>query len=226
MAISTPTIGTVSINTSASTTLLVPYPSGLTSSHYMVLGVTLNSAVATGVTVPTGWTGVFQNSNTSGTNSPAVLLAIKQATGFEIGNLPVTTASAKSWGQIIAATGVDLTTPQDVTRTIGDVTSSAFNVGIGTLTPTRSGCLLVYLAGHNSGNDTATAPAGFTETGDNTGTGGWSGTMGYQIYNSTAATGAVTVVFNGSAKGLGVMLALRPASTVVANSGAFLMFAG
>lgn len=212
MSIGAPLVGVAAVQGTAATTINVPYPtSGLTSSHILVLGITVNSGSTTAATIPAGWTQVDKRTSTTNTLPPFQFLAIKQATGSETGNLTVTVgANAKAWGQILAFDGVNLTTPQDVTATVVDQTSAGIaTITIPGVTPTRTGCALVYLASHNNGGETATPPSGFTETGDNTGVGGWAGTMGYQIYNSTSATGNVVVTFSGSNRGLGVLMVLR-----------------
>lgn len=208
MSIGAPLTGTVATNTASATTIAVPYPASLTSSHIMILAVSVNNASL--ATVPGGWTSVAGLSATGGTNSPGLIVAIKQATGSESGNLTVTTPNVKSAGQIIAFSGVNLTTPQDVTATTVDKAAGSANMVLPTLTTTRSGCAVVYVGTMSTGADTATAPAFYTETGDGIGTGGWPITTGYQLA-AQGATGSVTIAWSNTDKGVGALLALRNA---------------
>ncbi len=223
MAITALTPPSATTNGTASTSLILPYPTGMTSSTMMVLFASVNSGTV--ATLPAGWTSVYA-ANSGGTN-PSLLVAIKQATGSEPLTLIVTTPSAKSTGQIIAFDGVDLTTPQDVAAIHTTPGSGSSTLTFSGLTTTRTGCALVYAAAHGNGSETATAPttpAAFTETGDNTGVGGWSGTMGYLIWSGSGATGSVSVTFSGTTNGNGNLLALRPAGAAAAPSAEFLMF--
>lgn len=208
MAIGAPLVGTVATNTAGAATLNVPYPASLTSSHIMVLAVSVNNA--TRATLPGGWTSVASLAATGNTQSPGLIVGIKQATGSESGNLAVTTPSVKSAGQIIAFSGVNLTTPQDVAATTLDKAAGSANMPLPTLTTTRSGCAVVYVGTMSTGADLATAPGGYTETGDGIGTGGWPITTGYAL-PAAGATGTVTVVWDNTDKGVGCLLALRNA---------------
>lgn len=212
MALGTVLLGTAAQVNPGATPIPVPYPAGLTSSHIMILTVANNHATNP-ATLPAGWTQVYRSTNTGGTLAPGLLVAIKQATGSESGNLNVTQNTVRARAQIIAVDGVNLTTPQDVAATSVDDTSAGADIDIPTATPTRPGCLLVYAACHNNGGATATvppSPAGFVETLDNP-SAGWAGTMGYNVYNSVTATGTVTVTWTDSSKGQGVLLVLRVA---------------
>ncbi len=221
MAITLRSAGTVGENTvAAGTTLLLPYPTGMAAGDLMVLSATTNST--TPPTLPAGWTQIFRASANSGANVPGELVCIKYATGSESGNFSLTVPNIRCAGQIIAFAGVDQTTPQDVAATSVDSAASLTRI-IPTLTTTMPGVALVYAADHATVSVTATppsSPAAFTETSDGT---TQTHTMGYLIWSGSGATGSVTVTFSAtSSRGIGVLLALRPAAVASSN---FLMFA-
>lgn len=212
------------INGTAATSLAVPYPASMASGDLMRLTVSTNAASPIAASVPAGWTLVAELAANSGANAPSIMVAIKYATGSESGNLTVTTTSAKSWGQITAYRGVDQTTPQDATATTKDQASALTTVDLPTLTTVTDGAVIDYSAAQNGAAVTATAPAGYTELADNTGSGGWSGTTGWATKTTAGATGTVTVTFTASNRGAGILIALRPATTATAVNSGFLMF--
>lgn len=212
-AVGTPLIGTVAENTSGLTTLNVPYPASLPAGHMMVLGMA--SSVASLPSLPAGWTSVFLNSVGAGANAPSMMVAIKKSLGTESGSLAVTTSTSTSIGQILAFPNVNLTTPQDATATFVDNSVATGSSIIPSLTTTYAGTALVYFAAENSTVNNATPPTSpgtFTETADRSGGGARTGTMGYLLWGGVGATGTVTITWSGSARNLGVLLALRPSS--------------
>lgn len=218
MAIALQSQGTVVENSVAGTSLLVPYPATLDASSMMVLMVAVQSASLP--TLPGGWTQVYRASGTGGTLAPGLMVAIKQATGSETGNLTVTTPSLKSIGQLLAFSGVDLSTPQDVTASPMDQSSALGTLPIPGVTTTLTGAALIYAGATNSSTTNATAPTSpstFTETADR-GSSTVCGTLGYLLWGSFGATGTVTVTWTGSPKSVGVLLALRPAIAVASGA--------
>lgn len=219
MAIALQSAGTL-LEATASTTKSVPFPATLDSNTIMVLWLSVNSTTLS--TNPLGWTNVFRAAGTAGTTQPALLVSVKRAAGTESGNLSVTSANAAGIGQILAFSGVDTTTPQDVTATSLDQSTASGTLVLPTLTTTKAGVCLVYANGTNSSTTTTTPPTSpgtFTETGDrSTGTAGGSG--GYLVWTGSGATGSVTLTFTGTPKSIGALVALRPAATA-ANTGQF-----
>lgn len=187
----------------------------------MILGVT--TTTSTLPTVPAGWTQIYRSSPGGNTNPPTGMVCIKQATGSESGTLSVTTAASQSWGQILAFGGVDTSHPQDTLFSFVENNGSPATAVIPAVTILTAGSALVYFGGQNATTGTATPPtitAGtFTETGDQT-LGRRSGTMGYLLGHGTGTTGTVTITWSGTARNVGVLVSLRPSTSVV-NPGQF-----
>jgi len=223
VAIAVLTPPTPTENNVAANTLLLNYPTGMTSTSFMVLGMT--SAVNNLPTLPSGWTQVYRSAAIGGTSTPSAMVAVKQATGSESGTLSVSYSLSTAIGQILAFSGVDLTTPQDVAANVTDTGTAATTTVLAAPTTTMSGCLPVYFAAENAAANTASPPAGWTETADKTGTGQRSGTMGYgPAYSTSGVQSTATVTWSVSARNLGILVVLRPVVVVVPASSNFLMF--
>jgi hypothetical protein len=216
VAITLHSAGTVTERT-AETSTNVPYPASISAGDTLVLVGSVNTGGTTNITTPSGWTKLYGTSLSAGVVSPHMSVFITTAVGTETGSLAVahSTGNSVSWWQMVAFTGIDTTTPQDVTQTTVDMGTAATNVPLPTLTPVTSGDCLFYAVAENATTNTntpPTSPAAFTELGDRS-TGTRTATTGYLIYNSTSATGTVNVVQNTSTRAIGVLIAFRPAST-------------
>lgn len=219
MSISTPVAGTAAANTSASTTLSVPYPSGITAGDVLVLYVGVASSTAPTNPSGTGFSSLI--TGTSGGSSPAFRVSRKIADGSETGNVSVTTPNATSQGRIWRVSGVDQVTPVDVSGTTFGSSTAVSAYDIPTLTTTRVGVMLFVVAGANSASGVftePTSPAAFTEIWDSQ-TCLPSSTASYLIWSSSGATGTVNQVRPATTRGFAGMIALRPAGSQQAVSG-------
>ena len=196
-------------NSSAATTLNIPYPA-TDADDVLVLFVTVASG--TSPTNPAGFTSL--GTLDSGGSAPEILAAYRVCDGAETGNLTVTTPSATSHGQLLLFRGVDPTTPIDVTPTTFSTASSVTAYDLPTLTTTVDGVALVYagLSTSNSGSFTPpTVPAGFTETYDDISNGPGT-TSGYLLDEPAGATGTVNLVRSSNLRGAAFLIPLRPLS--------------
>lgn len=215
MAIAFGAAGTRLNQTTAATTWNVAYPAGISAGDCLVLFISSNGG-APSATPPTGWTEVFREAST--VTNPRGGLYIKIATGSESGTLAVTMTSTTGNAQMLRYTGVDATTPQDVTRSIVENSGTTVaNVVLPSITTVTNGAMLVFVGAWNSSSRTSTAPAGSTERIDFIADGGTAkaGTLADEIDATAGATGTRTLT-SSSGTGIanwGAMMALRPAGT-------------
>src|SRR5215217_7567233 len=130
MAIAFGAAGTRLLVSPASTSYNVAYPSGITAGQLLVLFISINGG--TGVNSPSGWTEVYNDLTLS---NPKGGIWYKIATGSESGTLAVTLGSSVTGsGIILRYTGVDTTTPMDVTPTTIRNTTASNTTVLPTLT--------------------------------------------------------------------------------------------
>lgn len=209
MAFGTPNVGTVVEDTGAVTVSSVPFPS-VTAGDLLVLwgSISANNSPAS-ATTPSGWTMLFGNSTTSGTTQPSLYVFYKIASGSESGNESVTHVGSNSLWQIIGWSGLDGTTPIDVTGTSVDNSSNTNSTVTPSLTTTTAGVLLFQAAANSTGANTNTVNAGFTKLGERI-SGSRACVASYALQGSAGASGAKTVSWSGTAKNIGFMAAFRP----------------
>lgn len=203
----------------------VPYPSSVSAGDVLVLCASLQTPTGVGsITAPSGWTLVGDLKANAST--PDIAMYIKVAAGTEGGtNLSVayTSSTPAFAAQILAFSGVDNTTPQDVAATTVDG-AALTTCTIPGQTIVTAGAAQVAISANNTTNSTATPPTGFTETGDQTGT-VRSFEVSYILGLSAGATGSRVVTWSASARTVGILLALRPGS-VSSGGGMYLITAG
>lgn len=211
MAIALAASGTAVYDTVAGTTSSVPYPAGIAAGDCLVL---LVARSATAITVPAGWT-AFSGGQITTTGGATLLLAFKLAAGTESGSLAVTAASGTGHSRMFRFTGVDQTTPQDVTG--GTATANATTTVLPTLTTVTAGaCLLA--AGTNAGAAGGTytiSDGNYVEDDDSGQAVGASNARNAALYHwisgAAGATGTKTLTHT-NARAVGVHGALRPAA--------------
>lgn len=218
-AITFQTIGTAAANTSAGTTLAVPYPANVALGESLLVGVLVSSATLP--TNPTGWTSL--QTNTAGGSSPSMRVSIIAATSTEVtasaasGSLNVTTPNGTSQGWMLRMPGVHQTNPTGgVTPTVYSNSAASAAYDLPTLTTDRPGWALVYFAAGNTAAGTFTPPSvpvAFTEDRDIV-TATPKATSGHLIWASSGSTGTVNLVSSSSVRGGGILVALQPQSVV------------
>lgn len=208
MAIGTPQSGAYT-ERPAETSTSVPYPATVNLGDFIVLkGAT--SATATGsVTLPSGFTLGVDLANSG--IPPNLFVAYKYADGTEGGtNLTVAHISTASSWELTAYAGVDQTTPLDVAIGTVAMASASTSMVLPSVTVATNGAALIAVGAHNSTTATATPPSGFTETGDRI-SGSRSFESSYKLNNAAGASGTKTILWSVSARGVGALIALRPA---------------
>lgn len=195
------------VNGPAGTTeLAVEYPAGLQADDLLVIQHQWNTV--TQAAAPSGWTSqIFDN----GGNSPSLEFLTKVAVGDETGTLTVPQGGGAGNAIMYAFRGVDPVTPMDVAGTSEGYGTVVTQKDCPSLTTTMVGVALVCGAAHNTGGTSDTppsSPAQFTEIYDTTLTPASSGH--YLIWDSSGATGVVTIDSSSDSRGPIGMIALRP----------------
>lgn len=213
MAVAYGATGTLLLVSTATTTFNVAYPSGISAGDLLVLHVVTNGG-APSSTPPTGWTEVFRES--VNVTNPRGGVYIKVASGSESGTLAVTVASTTGVASISRFSGVDTTTPQDVTRSIIELnTTGTLDVVLPSITTVTNGAMLVMFTAANSTSKQWTTASGATERVDYTQSLGTSksGSIYTQSAPTAGATGTRTLSMTSpGVQHWGVMMALRPGS--------------
>lgn len=212
MAIALRGAGTYTESGSVSSTS-VPYPATVAAGDLVVLlGSVKNAAL---VPTQTGFTTQASLSNTGSTVLPDLYVGTMYAVGTEGGTnftaAHATGVNASAW-QILVFSGVDPTTAMDVTPATMDVTAASTTTSTTGVTVATANAALVYCAAQNSTANTSTPPSGFTETGDRV-SGTACFTVAYKLAQATGATGSIGNTWSGSARSVGALLTLRPASS-------------
>ena len=212
MALDTPVAGTLAENASASSSLLVPYPAGVTAGDLLLLWVAVS--VNTAPTNPggAGFVSIVSGGAGTGSQSPAGRWSYKVADGSESGNVTVSMSTATSRGRMWRISGVDPAAPlEDVgAHTAAAIGGAVTHPGV---TTTREGCQLWASAARNSTGATFTAvvsPFAMTEDVDD-GTPYPSTQVSWLTWSGSGATGAVTFDADNSVRAAYDLFALRPA---------------
>ena len=211
MAVTYGATGTLLLVSSATTTFNVAYPSGITAGDLLVLHLVTNGG-APSSTPPSGWTEVFREA--SAVSNPRGGVYIKIASGSESGTLAVTVTSTTGVAQISRYSGVDATTPQDVTRSIVEVsTTGDTTISLPSITTVTDGAMLLAFGAANSTSKQYAAVSGMTERVDFTQSLGTSksGCMFEEARPTAGATGTRDLLpTSPGVQHWGVLMALRP----------------
>lgn len=211
MAITFVAAGAEGVNTSAATSLLVPYPTGLAANDVFVLAV--SCSVATPASTPSGgWSSKL--SITAGGLSPSLRMWVLKALGSETGNLTVTTSNSTSHGMIMAYRGVDYRALVDQASTEIDSSTGTSNFVIPAQTTSIKGCTIISAGIQNSAAATFTppsSPAAFTELLDSSSQP--STTIDHLVaWTGVGSTGTITIVSSaGGARYAAGAIILKPA---------------
>lgn len=217
MAVVLAATGTAADNFTNQTTLNVPYPAGISADDFLLMYVSAGSTI----TAPGGVWLAFGSAAVFTTTNAQLMVVYTLATGSESGSVAITTASTTSHGRMFRYTGVDTTTPLDVASTNVSINAQPINItGITTVT---NGAMVCAFGGHANRTTTYTQTAGaptMTEQDDcvqaSGANAGRSACHYSDVLATAGATGTVTLNGSASARGLGVLGALRPAGTASA----------
>lgn len=208
--VGTPQVSVVTQRSGGEPSSPVAYPTTVNAGDLLVLIGTLGLS-STSINPPAGWVEVFDLVPGS-FNTPELWVSIRYADGTEGGttvSVPHGNGAASAW-QILAFPGVDAIIPQDVTHSEYSSTTASTTMGLPSVTVATAGTALVAIGAIGATTASATPPTGFTEAGD-------SGTVrsldvSYKLNVSAGATGTETITWDTSGKGVGGLLALRPAA--------------
>lgn len=189
----------------------IPYPATVNAGDLLVMAMSTNGGAT--ITDPSGWT-VINNEATIA--NPHGGVWIKVADGSEGGGtLAVTTTAINGAARIHRYTGVDTTTPLDVTPVVVRNSGASNTVTLTSLTTVTANTMLIYTAQFNSGSNTLTSGTG-TERHDFNAQGGTTPRNGGLYDEARAATGSTgtrTITASTSVSGShGTFFALRPSS--------------
>ncbi|MDN3675839.1 choice-of-anchor D domain-containing protein [Flavobacterium paronense] len=221
--------GTATTATSSNTTLTINKPTGLAVNDLMIVNLAQGNN-NTNAPTATGWTLIDGRSLAGGTKRyAAVLYKIANATDVSASNFVFTMGSAtdSAAGAIIAFSGVDSSTPFDVSSGTISVQGSQTGV-VGTTKTTVTANAAVIMLGQTAGSFptwsawTTTSPGALTELFDvqhnaNTQTsvgGAWA------IKASTGATSAGGATLSSAERNGGILLVLRPCINTITLSSA------
>lgn len=209
-------------STASGGTLTVSKPTGTLSGDVMLASITVVTNTST-VTAPAGWVLVQSVNQTTG-NTSRLYTYYKVAGAAEPASYAwtFTGANVGTVGGIASFTGVDTTSPIDVSTS--QTTASSTSHTAPSITTTVAGDMLVTIHSFASSR-TWTPPGGMTEAVDRysrNGTGGSGVSLGmnYEARPATGATGTRTAVASGSAdRGATHSIALKAVIVVVTPGG-------
>jgi hypothetical protein len=197
--------------TASSTTHAVPYPASLVAGDviFLVLGTGVADNPAN---TPAGWNLAVSANPTSVSRNLAVFW--KAATGSETGSETVTIPSAAvGQGAMVAYSGVDTTTPIDVTPVYDEGLATSSHAAPST-TPSTADTYVAYIFLNGGAGDTwTTNPAGTTERFEATATISSRSVLFVDKPGpaSGVASGTGTAIASGSGNALRMTLAIRAA---------------
>ena len=222
--------GSVSTNSSASTSVAINVPSGVVQGDIMFATLSVyDSGKSAGVSTCTGWTQI-STGQLGGTNRSWGTLMYRIATSSEPASYTFNTGSASRFvGSIIAFSGVDGSSPFDVTPLSSFTTASATSVSPASITTVSPNAAIVMLSmisrvntttTGNFNSWTTTSPGTLTEICDYGYNGTTSAGVGaaWAIKASAGATGSGLVTLALSARIGAQLIALRPLVPTITTS--------
>ena len=209
--------GTAStFETASGTTAVIPYPAGVVAGELLIAHV-MNSTNVLQTTPPSGWTYLTGQVGGSSTSGPSGTIYYKWAAGGETGTVtfPGQAAAGRITGYMVRWSGVDATTPFDVSAVSNGAFVDPFVMpSITTITP---GAMLVHMMGISSTTsfDIGTL-AGTTKIAGSTGT-GRRHSIFYELRAAAGATGSRTWTLDAGAASVqnwsGITIAMRPTTS-------------
>lgn len=200
-------VGTPTDSAASGTSAAVPYPTtrAIRSDDYILGFLAQNNATV--MPGQTGFTTHFSLSGTANTAVPDAAVYGKKAAGGETGNFTFTIQVGVWYGQMVAVGGVDLFNPMDTAPVVTDDTVSDTSILMNTLTVVAFQALVFCFGTTNTNTQTATLNGGYTEIGE----GGTNRSGNVSYLQRNAGGTAPTQTWSGAGKGVGGLVALRPA---------------
>ena len=211
MAIGTPVAGSTQSNNSSSTATYA-YPSGITAGDLLLCVCYISISSTFQPTLPSGWTNIQQTR--SDTSTPTTRVFYKFASGSESGTFNNTIGGFANWiTKMWRISGVDTSTPIDVTPSVFGSGAKVTVFTVPGITTVTDGCQLWGFGSANANSGSYATPTGFTEELDYENDVVPIVWAGYSNQVSAGATGDVDIDYSGTARGHGILFALRPAPT-------------
>ncbi len=202
----TPGEFTTEAKTTASTSITLVAPANLVAGDLLYMQCSINGGLVN--SAPTGWN---QRVSNTGVSNPRVFAYSKVAVAADVGATFIfgLSASITSGSVLRRFSGVDGTTPHDVTAAVLASGAAATSGTVPSLTTATADALLLGGMGINSSSTAITAPTGMTETAE---VGGKKHEADFEQRPSAGATGTRTWTFGASREFAGFLDALRPAA--------------
>lgn len=193
----------------SSTSLVVNVPSGIADGDVLVTFLGIGAA---GLTPPGGWNLIGQATGQAVISSYIYYHVVTSAAGEPASYTWSGWTASRSTAQCVAYSGVDNTTPVDVTASTQSNAAGATTVVLASITTVTNGAMLISCAGQDSAAGTDTIPGTMSRVSDSTGTGKRFGSAD-ETDATAGATGTRTWTFDSSVLAhSGVLGALRPAT--------------
>lgn len=209
-----------SLSNSNVSSVQINNPTGLVAGDLMVAFLAQNNPGSPIVSSATGWTSVLSRTHADG-STVGTSVYYRFATAADISNGSFTfsfTSSRRSAGAILAFRGVDTVTPINASGSQGNNASTSLTAP--SITTADNNAMLVSLHGFVQGSNSATPPAGMTEAFDAATGAGPNGVTiegAYAVQAAVGATGTRVATAAASSVNIGVLLALSPAATTLAE---------
>jgi MSHA biogenesis protein MshQ len=209
-----------SLSNSSVSSVQINNPTGLVVGDLMVAFLAQNSPGSPIVSSATGWTSVLNRTYTDG-STVGTSVYYRFATAADISNGSFTfsfTSSRRSAGAILAFRGVDTVTPINASGSQGNNASTSLTAP--SITTVDNNAMLVSLYGFVQGSNSATPSAGMTEAFDAATGAGPNGVTiegAYAIQATVGPTGTRVATAATTSVNIGVLLALSPAATTLAE---------
>ncbi len=202
----TPGEFTTEAKTTASTSITLAAPANLVAGDLLYMQCSINGGLVN--SAPAGWT---QRVSNTGVSNPRVFAYSKVAVAEDVGATFIfgLSASITSGSVLRRFSGVDGTTPHDVTAAVLASGAAATSGTVPSLTTATADALLLGGMGINSSSTAITAPTGMTETAE---VGGKKHEADFEQRPTAGATGTRTWTFGASREFAGFLDALRPAA--------------
>lgn len=209
-----------SLSNSNVSSVQINNPTGLVAGDLMVAFLAQNNPGSPIVSTATGWTNVLNRTYADG-STVGTSVYYRFATAADISNGSFTfsfTSSRRSAGAILAFRGVDTVTPINASGSQGNNASTSLTAP--SITTVDNNTMLVSLYGFVQGSNSATPPAGMTEAFDAATGAGPNGVTiegAYAIQPAVGPTGTRVATAAATSVNIGVLLALSPAATMLAE---------
>jgi RHS repeat-associated protein len=202
-------VGTATAANSTGTTLAVTYPAAVKSTDQLLLAVTL--AYPNTLTVPSGWTQVSKTSSGTVSGTSDTTYVLRRAAGSTT-SVTITFSGSYTRAAVLGDYRGVASSPVDVTATA--TTAGGTTVATPSVTTTAAGDRLVVIDGaYTTTPGTWTPPSGSTARNQGGTTTPTVVALNDQPQQTAGATGTLSATYSQSSQLVGIIVALKPATT-------------